>query len=192
MSSILPFVLVAVSLVVVVVVALATADQPATDGAPVRRDPLIDRVRPLWQWLRRSLRESWTWFATAVAGFRTRRSEARAARRQRREAQAAAEAEERARAAEAPSEPVAYSQTAIVAPPPEKDGVVTTALRVRDDPAVGEAVGEDLPRARPGLFVRLKSAVGLLALIAALGLGLAAVLTAVVTLVSAALDGFVG
>lgn len=69
--------------------------------------------------------------------------------------------------------------------------MVTTALRVKPDVALAETMGEDLPRRGPGLFVRFRSAVGLILLIAVLGLALATALGATAAAVGAALDSFV-
>ena len=68
---------------------------------------------------------------------------------------------------------------------------MATALLVRPDVAVTETAGEDLASTGSGLLVRSRSALGLILLIAALGLAFAAVLAAAIAALSAAVDGFV-
>lgn len=69
--------------------------------------------------------------------------------------------------------------------------MVATALRVKPDVAITETVGDEVSKNGPGFVVRVRSALGLILLIAMLGLGLAAGLGAAAAAISAALDGFV-
>jgi len=68
---------------------------------------------------------------------------------------------------------------------------VRTALRVGPDLATTEAVGEEVPVRGPGLMTRLGSTVGLVLLVALLGLALAVILGALASAVGSALDEFV-
>jgi hypothetical protein len=82
-------------------------------------------------------------------------------------------------------------QPALLADPAEPDGVVTTALLVKPDVATADVVGDEVSPKGPGFFVRVRSAVGLMLLIAMLGLVLAAVLGAAAAAIGAAIDSFV-
>ena len=200
-SSILPFVVVALILAVVASMALGAAAQPATESGRVPRDPWRERIRPVAQWCSRSARDVRTWLLaglSAVGRWWHDRRTRRAAVRTERQAQRAAERERRKRETVALGRPEATPNaegatppTPIGAEPPEPDGVVATALRVKPDVAITETVGDEVSKNGPGFVVRVRSALGLILLIAMLGLGLAAGLGAAAAAISAALDGFV-
>jgi hypothetical protein len=203
-SSILPFVIVTVVMAVIASMALGAAAQPATDADEVRRDPWRERIRPIGDWCVRSARDVRSWLVAGLGAIRQWWHERRARRaatraeRQTRKAQQAEEKERRAREAAASDRAEKSAGTQAPAPvlrarpePPRPDGAVTTALRVTPDVAVVETVGDEVATTRPGIFVRLRSGVGLVALISMIGLAVAAALAAAAAAIGAALDGFV-
>ena len=197
MSSFLPFVVVAASLAVVAAVALGEDPQPATTGDGRSREPWTDRLQALLRWIGHGAGVAGSWtkrtFTAAVVALgerRPRRTDA-ATERRAREADVVEPVVEPARPV-GHDGPVAPSNgPSITAPSAPPEGVLTTALLVPPDPAVGEVAGEPVPAMRPSPLTRLRSGLGLAALIVVLGLCVAAALGAVIALGGAALDNFV-